>query len=154
MVDANVYYSLPNTPDQCIKCNVEKGTLFHCLWQCLEIMEFWKKVFNILSQIISKDIPICPQLCILGIFPTNFKINSKEKRMITYCLLQAKHTIALFWKNPDKPDIKQWYKELSNCLALEKLTLAIKGKSKDFLAIWRQFMLFMRSNPLGPILDE
>ena len=144
----------PNTPDQCIKCNVERGTLFHCLWKCPEIMKFWKEVLGILSQIISEDIPICPQLCILGIFPDNFKVNGKKKSMIIYSLLQAKHTIALFWKNPDRPDIKQWYRELSSCLALEKLTFAIKGKSAIFQEIWGQFIHFMRGNPLGPVLND
>ena len=151
---SKLHHFNPNIPDQCIKCNVEKGTLFHCLWKCPEIMKFWKEVLKILSQIVSEDIPICPQLCILGIFPDNFKINTKKKSLIIYCLLQAKHTIALFWKNPDKPDIKQWYRELSSCLALEKLTFALKGKSSAFQEMWGQFIHFMNANPVGPVVVD
>ena len=117
-------------------------------------MKFWKKVLCILSQINSVDIPICPQPCILGIFPENFKVHKKIESMIIYSLLQAKHTIALCWKNPDKPDIKMWYRELSNCLALEKLTYAIKGKPELFQEMWGQFMQYMRNIPLGPVLDD
>lgn len=30
----------PNIPDICVKCNSEKGTLYHCLWNCPEIQKF------------------------------------------------------------------------------------------------------------------
>lgn len=49
--------------------------------------------------------------------------------MLIFCLLQAKLTVARHWKNIEIPSFKQWLQELSNCLALEKLTYIVKGKS-------------------------
>ena len=121
----------PNTPDQCIKCNVERGTLFHCLWKCPEIMKFWKEVLGILSQIISEDIPICPQLCILGIFPDNFKVNSKKKSMIIYSLL-FRRNIHIFWKNPDRPDTNNGTENYQAVLHWRNWLLLLKGNLLSF----------------------
>ena len=32
-----------NIPDLCIKCIEEKGTLFHCMWQCSKVKAFWEE---------------------------------------------------------------------------------------------------------------
>ena len=39
-----------NIPDVCIKCETHKGTLFHCLWSCSKLQEFWRKVVDILPR--------------------------------------------------------------------------------------------------------
>lgn len=38
----------PNIPDQCIKCNLEIGTLYHCLRECPQVQHFWEKVLDFL----------------------------------------------------------------------------------------------------------
>ena len=134
-----------NIPDQCVKCDNDKGTLFHCLWDCPNIKSFWKDVLGTLSKIISATLPECPKLCILGVFPLTPRLNITKKRLV-FSLLQAKHTIAVFWKNPENPSINHWLKDLSHCLALEKLTFAIKGKPEVFHQIWGEFLEFLEIN--------
>ncbi len=83
----------PNNPDACVECG-EKGTLIHCLWECPQIQIFWTEVLNTLSFITGVKIKMCPQLCILGIFPHECKLNKENEKMTVYCLLQAKYNIA------------------------------------------------------------
>ena len=64
--------------------------------------------------------------------------------MIVLSLLHAKYTISIFWENSEKPCIKQWLANLSHCLALEKLTFAIRGKSHTFYKMWGEFLEFFR----------
>ena len=63
----------PNIPDLCYKCREHKGTLFHCLWDCGEIKTFWRSVIQYVSRITSIRVPLCAELCILGIYPLHCK---------------------------------------------------------------------------------
>lgn len=58
----------PRIPDLCHKCNIHQGALYHCLWKC-------------------EEIPLCPKICILGIYPDNCPLSSRERKMIDFCLL-------------------------------------------------------------------
>lgn len=83
----------PNIPDVYAKCGMN-GTLFHCLWDCPYIQTFWREISDTLSCVTGEKLSMCPKLFILGIFDNNCKISRADKKMIVYCLLQAKLTIA------------------------------------------------------------
>ena len=55
----------PNIPDICCKCLEEKGTLFHCVWECSKVQLFWQSVMRAISQIVAKNVPLQAKLCIL-----------------------------------------------------------------------------------------
>ena len=139
----------PNIPDLCVKCNVEKGTLFHCFWNCPEIRKFWNEVVKCISQMTLNPIPVCPELCILNLYPEDCVLNSKEKKMTDLCLVQARRLISLCWKDVKSPTIGRWLKELSTSLVLEKLTYTIKKKSAEFHQIWNPFLSFLENCELG-----
>lgn len=58
-------------------------------------------VLDALSQIVSEKILKCPLMCILRLFPEGLNIKNK---VITNCVLRAKHTSALFWKKPSQTE--------------------------------------------------
>ena len=60
--------------------------------------------------------------------------------MVDLCLLQARRSIALCWKNVDAPTIGFWLKNITACLAYEKLTYVIRKKSAVFYGIWNSFL--------------
>ena len=120
----------PNIPDICCKCLEEKGTLFHCVWKCSKIQSFWQNVMQVISQMVGKNVPLQAKLCILGIYPENLVVNSKQSVLIDFGLLQARRLIALFWKNIQLPSVKLWLKEIATYLALERLTYIVRGKRK------------------------
>ncbi|KAG9283901.1 WD repeat-containing protein 3 isoform X1 [Astyanax mexicanus] len=134
-----------NNPDLCNKCGLEEGTLYHCLWTCPKIREFWEKVIDRVSDISSTRLPLCPKLFILGLVPSDLRLSNAEKKMVYMCSLQAKYCIATSWKAMEAPSVNVWFKSLSNTLALEKLTYAKKGKLRSFYKIWEQFIDFLES---------
>ena len=109
----------PNIPDICVKCNVERGTLFHCQWDCPEIRKFWNEVIECISQMTLNPVPNCPALCILNLYPKDCRLSSKEKKITDLCLVQARRLISLCWKDVKSPLVGRWLKELSACLVLE-----------------------------------
>ena len=70
------------------------------------------------------------------------------------CLLQAKRTIALNWKNSQRPSIKRWFHEMSVFLPLEKITYTLKDKQDLFHSIWKPFIQYLRDNDLSSLLEE
>ena len=73
---------------------------------------------------------------------------------IDICILQAKRVIALSWKSPDKPSISQWFRELSLCLPLEKITYILKGKQEKFQEVWGCFIEYIKNNNLSRLMRE
>lgn len=143
----------PNIPDLCFKCNKFPGTFFHCVWECEEIQKFWAEVTQCISQFTSSQVTTCPMLCVLNLYAENCSLSVKERKMVDLCLLQARRSIALYWKKADCPSLGLWLRNLSSCLALEKLTYITKKKSSEFANIWEMFLNFLRSGNIEDALD-
>lgn len=143
----------PKIPDLCYKCNIHRGTLYHCLWKCEEIQKFWSLVLKYISQMTSSPIPLCPKICIFGIYPDGCLLSSRERKMIDLCLLQARRSIALCWKSVSCPSLGCWLKNLTSSLALEKLTYIVRKKASEFNNIWRLFLEFVRNGDIEEALE-
>lgn len=137
----------PNIPDTCIKCGKEKGTLYHCIWKCDIIREFWRRTINTISKIMDKEIPLLPEICILGVIPKTMALGSHENKLLNLCLIHTKRLIARHWKSVHCPSLDLWFAELSSCIAVERLTYTIKRKSHIFHKIWDSFLKFLESRP-------
>lgn len=134
-----------NIPDTCTKCQDHKGTLIHCVWECIEIKQFWNDVINCLSEVFYVNIPLSAKLCVLGIYPDNFSRTKSQKKLLDFGLLLARRAIALNWKKMEAPSLHQWIKELSEYIGLERLTYITKGKQKDFNKLWDPYLNIIAS---------
>ena len=61
-------------PDICIKCEKEKGTLCHWLWQCDEVNMFWETVRMCIQDILPIQIPLDAKLFLLGLYQKKYNI--------------------------------------------------------------------------------
>lgn len=143
-----------NIPDDCIKCEQSRGTLWHCMWQCEKIQMFWEEVRLMIEKILAIKLTLEPKLFILGLYPNGHGIQKSEQIFLDLCLLQAKRLIALSWKNISRPRISQWLREMARTLPLEKITYILKNKQEIFKKIWGPFIHFIEHGDLGNILAE
>lgn len=88
--------------------------------------------------------PLNGKLCLLHMFPDSFKCDSKKRKLVNFCLLQAKYVIALKWKDTERPGVNQWIRLMTSNLALEKLTYMAKGNLEDFTEIWLPFLRYVK----------
>lgn len=132
-----------NIPDICIKCGL-KGTLVHCMWECVQIKTFWVEIKNLLEKIISKQIVLDSKLFIMALYPDNHKFNKAETTFIDFSLLIAKRCVALNWKNVKGPSASQWLKQMLSNLPLERITYIHKAKQHVFEKIWGPFIVFIK----------
>lgn len=143
-----------NIPDTCIKCSDEKGTLLHCMWNCPKVQEFWKEVAIFISQMVFVNLPMKPEIFVLGIIPENIIDHGSTRKLVDISILQAKRLISLYWKKVEKPSIVQWINNMSFCLAMEKITYILKGKTSLFEKIWTPFISFISNSNFGNVLNE
>ena len=136
------------------KCNNDKGTLFHCLWTCPRIKEFWEEVRKELQWILLINIELDPKLFLLGLYPVGQKIKNCEITFLDLGFLQAKRVIVLSWKKTGKPSIAQWFRELSLCLPLERITYTLKNKQELFEKTWGNFIQYVKGNGLSYLMEE
>lgn len=141
-------------PDTCTKCNIEKGTLFHCVWQCTEIQLFWQEVKQHIQNILHIQIPLVPRLFILGLYPYTLRIRKSQKMFLDLGLLLAKRLVAINWKDIIRPSIGRWLSELSTTLPLEKITYTIKHKMHLFHQIWDPFIEYIAKTDLTDIIEN
>ena len=64
-----------------------------------------KSVFECISLIIGKEIPLQAKLCLLEIYPQDSAATLQHLLLIEFGLLQARGIITLLWKNLDVPSI-------------------------------------------------
>ena len=81
----------------------EVGNLLHCMWSCQKLQIFWKEVLDLISKLTEKVVPVEAKICLLHIYPENFSVTVKKRKLINFCLLQAKRVIALKWTEIQGP---------------------------------------------------
>ena len=140
-------------PDVCVKCN-SKGTLLHCMWECREIVLFWNEISQIIYKMLNVRLPLDPKFFILGLYPETLVVRKERKKQILLdmSLLQAKRTIALSWKNIQRPKASHWLREMSSCCAMERITYILKNKGEMYNEVWGPFILLLRDVDVSEML--
>ena len=86
----------------------EKGTLFHCWWECKLIQPLWRTVWRFLLKLGIK-LPYNPAIPPVGICPKETKT---EKETCMPMFVAALFTIARTWKQPGCLMTEEWIKML------------------------------------------
>uniref|UniRef100_A0A3B5R0Z3 Reverse transcriptase domain-containing protein n=1 Tax=Xiphophorus maculatus TaxID=8083 RepID=A0A3B5R0Z3_XIPMA len=95
-----LHHMSSDIPDTCTKCLFEKGTLLHCLWECLKIQKFWKDVIGCLSELFKVKVPLEVKICVLGIYPVEFKQLQRKTKLTSstqkiYSIMLERHGCTL-----------------------------------------------------------
>jgi hypothetical protein len=75
----------------------EKGTLFHCWWDCKLIQPLWKSIWRFLRKL-EIDLHEDPAIPLLGIYPKD--VSQCHQGMCSTMFTMALFMIARSWKQP------------------------------------------------------
>ena len=110
----------------------EKGTLFHCWWECILIEPLQRTVWGFLKNL-KIELPYDPAIPLLGIYSEKAII---QKGTCTTMFIAALFTIARTCKQPKCPSTEKWIKKMWHIYTMEYYS-AIKRKDiGSFVETW------------------
>ena len=87
----------------------ERGTLFHCWWECKLMQLLWRTVWRFVKKL-KIELPYDPAIALLGIYPKDTDV-VKRKAICTPMFIAAVATAAKLWKEPRCPSTGRMDKE-------------------------------------------
>jgi hypothetical protein len=117
---------------RCCRGCGERGTLFHCWWDCKLVQPLWKTVWQFLRKL---DIVLLedPAIPLLDIYPENVPTSNKNKCSTMF--IAAIFIIAKSWKNPDVPQQRNVYRKCY-IYTMEYYSAIKKNEFMKFLGKW------------------
>lgn len=80
----------------CRRCCGQTGTFMHILWECIHTQSYWRKIHDIISEVLTIILRPEAHRCLLNIWePTD--LNTYHTQWATLGLMLAKRNIAQLW---------------------------------------------------------
>ena len=107
------------------------GTYIHMYWECVDVISFWKRIAQTLTDIIGVTVPCLPNVMLLNDDSfLNTTVSSKNPRKIFFLgLIAAKKILVMRWKPPHTLSVSLWKRQFHNILILEASIQAIRTTS-------------------------
>lgn len=131
----------PNISPLCDRCKIAEGTLFHMLWLCPSLYNYWTSIFRTLSLVLDINLDPSPFCALFGVnIAVGTQLNKSQKHVVAFTLLLAKKVILTKWKDSEAPKHCQWLSEILSCLSLEKVRCSNINSNINFMEIWGPFL--------------
>lgn len=127
--------------DTCWRCGEHEGSIFHILWSCPALQDWWKNKKEIIYDVLKRRFPISPKLAILGstLELPDSKFSSFEKRWITLALTTAKRVLLRHWMKKLPPPYEEWLTTMAKLASYEKVTYGLLNKQHHYDYTWSAF---------------
>ena len=113
------------------------GTFFHMIWECPEVLEFWRMVASKLSLLLTSDIILSPAMFLLNDI-SQLHLKCTQKRIFLAGLTAAKKIVAMRWKNPHTLTFHHWALTFLDIAYMELSTARLHGASEKNINTWSQ----------------
>lgn len=131
----------PRLTEMCSKCHIEVGSYRHCVWSCIYIEEYWRKITDKLNLIFDVRLDPDPQALLLGLASPHIK-GSDQRRLFNILTFAARKNILLKWIDNTPPTIIGWHKLVFELIPMEYLTYRFKCKTPVFFKTWTPFFKY------------
>ena len=111
----------------------ERGTLFHCWWDCKMVQPLWKSVWRFLRKL-DMTLPEDPAIPLLGIYPEGSQAYNKDTYSTMF--IAALFIIATSWKEPRYPSVEEWIQKMWYIYTMEYYSAIKNNEFMNFLGKW------------------
>lgn len=131
----------PSLTEMCSKCHVEVGSYRHCVWSCVHVEEYWRKIIDKLNLIFAVHLDPDPQALLFGLPSPHIK-GSDQRRLFNVLTFAARKNTLLKWIDSTPPTIIGWHKLIFELIPMEYLTYRFKCKTPVFFKTWTLFFRY------------
>ena len=125
----------------CWRCNKERGTLLHMLYECEMVHDFWSTVVRYINNIMETNFTVNPALCVLGIM--NVKLPSQKRAWVKLAIITGCRIVLRHWKSRQRINIKEWRDEIAKVASFEQLIHKINNSLHNFQKVWGPYIRSM-----------
>jgi hypothetical protein len=111
----------------------ERGTLFHCWWDCKLVQPLWKSVWRFFRKL-DIVLPEDPAIPLLGIYPED--VTTGNKVTCSTMFIVALFIIARSWKEPRCPSAEEWIQKMWYIYTMEYYSAIKNNEFMKFLGKW------------------
>lgn len=134
----------------CWKCRTEKGTFFHCIWECVLLRPLWVQVLRILSSWLGSEIPPRPELCLPGDKTYLSNVSKCDFSVISVGTITACRIILRHWKTSDVPQVKEWANAMVETASYESMLSRLSDTQRDGeVSPWDRFWSHIKVDDLN-----
>jgi hypothetical protein len=110
----------------------ERGTFFHCWWDCKLVQPLWKSIWWFLRKhrVLLEDVAIS----LLCIYPE--VVPTGKKDTCSSMFISALFIIARSWKEPRYPSTEEWIQKMCYIYTIEYCLAIKKNEFMKFLCKW------------------
>lgn len=126
----------------CNKCHSAVGTLFHCLWDCPPILQFWESILDKLCTIFKCHLNLSARTCLLGLedeLPRRF-VKRKLLHILLHC---ARKCLMVQWISDEAPSHHQWLQTVIAIIPMEAFSTLLMNKPYAFYKTWDPFLNYL-----------
>ena len=132
-----------STNNKCWQGCGERGTFWHCWWECRLVQPLWKTVWRYLKKF-KMNMLFDPAISLRGIYPKEPK-TLIQKNISTPMFIRAFSTIAKRWKQPKYVPVEECIKQLLDIYTMEFCLAVNKKKILPFATVWMDLENIMLS---------
>lgn len=132
----------PGIDSTCDRCGQDQATLAHTFWSCPNIVPYWIKIFDMMSDVCQVRLCPAPVLALFGAPSAMLELSSKQKTVIRFVTVLSRRLILLNWKNKNPPTFKNLLNDILKHVQLEKIRFELKEKIDDFHQTWDIFLQY------------
>ena len=126
-----------STNNKCRRGCREKGTLWHCWWECKPLQPFWRRAQRFLKKL-GIELPYNPAIPLLHIHP---KETRTERDTCTPMFIAALFTVARTWKQPSCPTADGWIGKMRYTYTMEYYSPMKRNTSEFKWGRWNWSLL-------------